>query len=155
MILDEPASGLDPLSRRNLKQTLRTIADGGATVVVSSHILSELAELSTSLGIMNQGKLLIQGTADHIQDTLGSAQKTLSFRFLEDATAAMQWLEGREAVSKLSASGNRLDCDFDGSNEDQAALIEALISNGFLFRTVEEKQNSFEEILTRIAEGNT
>jgi ABC-2 type transport system ATP-binding protein len=67
LILDEPASGLDPLARRDLRNALRKLAASGATVFVSSHILSELAEMCTSLCVMNRGRLLASGTVDQVR----------------------------------------------------------------------------------------
>ena len=58
---------MDPLSRRNLRLTLRTLADEGATVIVSSHILSELSEMCTSLCVMNHGRLLASGSVDEVR----------------------------------------------------------------------------------------
>ena len=154
LILDEPASGLDPLSRRNLKQSLRRLAEQGASIIISSHILSELTEICTSLGILNQGALLAQGTADKIEEEFGSAERTLAFRFVSRREEAAEWLECRPYVTHLAVGENRVRCDFSGDDEAQAGLIADLIAAGFALRTVEETHNTFEEILTRIAESN-
>src|SRR5436189_2372890 len=74
LILDEPASGLDPLARRDLRNALRKLAKAGATVFVSSHILSELAEMCSSLCVMNHGRLLASGTTDEVREQLGSTE---------------------------------------------------------------------------------
>ena len=154
LILDEPASGLDPLSRRNLKHTLKRIAADGATVIVSSHILSELAEYCTSLCILNQGQLLIQGTAEHIRDAFESTQRSLDIRFTHLAQDAAAWLREHPRVSHVDDTQMRLSCDFSGTLDDQAQLLTDLVARGYALRSVEEKHNSFEDILTRIAEEN-
>ncbi len=154
LILDEPASGLDPLSRKNLKQTLKRLTNNGATIIISSHILSELSEICTSLGILNQGELLTQGTADKIEEEFGSAERTLAFRFLERKKEAAAWLERHPQVTHMEIGENRVRCDFTGDDVAQAELLAGLIDAGFQLRTVEETHNTFEEILSRIAESN-
>ena len=92
LILDEPASGLDPLARRDLRQALRKLAATGATVFVSSHILSELAEMCSSLCVMNRGKLLASGTVQEVRDQLGSNERTLTISLLNQHQEAVEWL---------------------------------------------------------------
>jgi ABC-2 type transport system ATP-binding protein len=82
LILDEPASGLDPLARRDLRNSLRKLAQTGATVFVSSHILSELAEMCSSLCVMNHGRLLASGTAEQVRQQLGRTERTLTATLL-------------------------------------------------------------------------
>ena len=98
LILDEPASGLDPLSRRELRQSLQRLARDGATVLVSSHILSELAEMCSSLCVMNQGRLLASGTADEVRSALGRSERTLMVTVLERVDELVHWLEQHDGV---------------------------------------------------------
>jgi ABC-2 type transport system ATP-binding protein len=97
IILDEPASGLDPLARRDLRQALQKLAATGATVFVSSHILSELAEMCSSLCVMNRGKLLASGTAGEVRNQLGRNERTLTVSLLSRHQEAASWLTSREA----------------------------------------------------------
>ncbi|MGC4016234.1 MAG: ABC transporter ATP-binding protein [Luteolibacter sp.] len=154
LILDEPASGLDPLARRDLRMTLRKLADQGATVFVSSHILSELAEMCTSVCVMNRGRLLASGTADEVRQQLGSTERTLTVTLLHRAEEAASWLNTRPAVRHVRAGAHQVVFDFSGSDEDQAGLMEGLIHGGFRVRTFEDKRVSFEEILVEVAESN-
>ena len=96
-VLDEPASGMDPLSRRNLRLTLRSLADEGATIIVSSHILSELSEMCTSLCVMNHGRLLASGSVDEVRRLLGRAERTLTVGVLERSEEAAAWLATQAA----------------------------------------------------------
>ncbi|RYD30225.1 MAG: ABC transporter ATP-binding protein [Verrucomicrobiaceae bacterium] len=156
LILDEPASGMDPLSRRQLRLALRNLAADGATIIVSSHILSELAEMCTSLCVMNRGKLLASGTVDEVRKALGRAERTLTLGVLERVNEAAAMLGRRDHVTGISLAGERLVFQFAGSHREQAQLVTALIQEGFLIHTLEEQKSTFEEILVEVAEsGNT
>ncbi len=154
LILDEPASGLDPLARRELRHTLQRLAAGGATVFVSSHILSELAEMCSSLCVMNRGRLLASGTVDEVRRQLGSTTRVLTVTSLNRHDEAGAWLSARAEVRELRVVGTQVVFTFSGSDEDQADLMEGLIQLGIRIRTFEEKRSSFEDILVEVAENN-
>jgi len=154
LILDEPASGLDPLSRREMRIALQALAADGATVVVSSHILSELAEMCSSLCVMNQGELLASGTADEVRRALGRAERNLSVVTFGDSKKVESWLEGRMGVSDLKVDGSRVGFQFLGGEEEQEKLLVELVSAGLKVCAFEEESSSFEEILVRVAKGN-
>lgn len=154
LILDEPASGLDPLARRELRNTLRKLAQAAATVFVSSHVLSELAEMCTSLCVMNRGRLLASGTADQVREQLGSTERTLTASLLAGQEQAREWLLAHPAVHDLRLAGQQLIFGFKGDDNAQAALLEGLIRLGVRLRTFEEKRSTFEDILVGVAETN-
>src|SRR6478752_5554062 len=154
LILDEPASGLDPLARRELRHALRNLAKTGATVFVSSHILSELAEMCTSLCVMNRGRLLANGTVEQVRQQLGSTERSLTVTLLGKQEQAAEWIGSRPAVHNLKLAGHQVTFDFTGSDEDQADLMEGLIAQGIRLRAFAEKHSSFEDILVEVAESN-
>ncbi len=154
LVLDEPASGLDPLSRRELRLALQTLARGGATVIVSSHILGELAEMCSSLCIMHRGKLLARGSAEEVRRKLGRTEHALRIVFKEGAAAATKWLREREGVHDVKVFERVLNCGFSGNEEAQCALLGDLVQAGFLIKSFEERAASFEDILIDVAEGN-
>lgn len=154
MILDEPASGLDPLARRDMRNALRRIADTGATVFVSSHILSELAEMCSSLCVMNRGTLLASGTVDQVRQQLGSNERTLTAIVLGRAEEAAAWISAQPSVHDLRIAGDHIVFGFKGDDESQAAIMEGLIHLGIRLRAFEEKRSSFEDILVEVAENN-
>jgi ABC-2 type transport system ATP-binding protein len=119
LILDEPASGLDPRARVELRNLLVELKGLGKTIVVSSHILSELAEMCTSVGIMEGGRLLASGPPSEIRDRLGGV-RTVQVRFaggaeerfdVADEAAQVALLrrlvvdEGREVVECVDTGG--------------------------------------------------
>jgi ABC-2 type transport system ATP-binding protein len=154
LILDEPASGLDPLARRDLRNTLRKLAKTGATVFVSSHILSELAEMCSSLCVMNRGRLLASGTVDQVRHQLGSTERVLTATLLARHEEASEWLSAQNAVHDVQIVGLQVTFGFRGCDEAQADLMEGLIRLGIRIRTFEEKRSSFEDILVEVAEAN-
>ena len=154
LILDEPASGLDPLARRDLRNTLRKLAKTGATVFVSSHILSELAEMCSSLCVMNRGKLLASGHVDEVRRQLGSTERTLTATLLGRMEEAGAWLATQADVHDLRIAGMQVVFGFRGSDEAQADLMGGLVQLGIRVRIFEEKRSSFEDILVDVAETN-
>ena len=154
LVLDEPASGLDPLARRDLRNALRRLATNGATVFVSSHILSELAEMCTSICVMNRGKLLASGTVDQVRHQLGNTERTITATLLDGHGLAREWLSGQPAVHDLRESGQQLVFGFKGDDDAQADLMANLVRLGVRMRAFEEKRSSFEEILVEVAQNN-
>ncbi len=154
LILDEPASGLDPLARRELRQALQKLARAGATIFVSSHILTELAEMCTSLCVMNRGKLLASGTAQEVREQLGRNERTLTATVLYQAQAAADWLAAQPAVDAVQVSSNQVTFRYAGSDEEQADLMIGLMRSGARLRSFEEKGSSFEDLLVEVAENN-
>ncbi len=155
LILDEPASGLDPLSRRELRHALQALAADGATVLVSSHILSELAEMCSSLCVVNQGKILASGSAEEIRDKLGGADRTLTLTIQGDSLEAIDWLGRQSNVSDLTTLPDAsIAFRFRGDDDAQANLVAEMVSSHIRLRALEEKKSSFEEILVEVAEAN-
>ena len=156
LILDEPASGLDPLSRRELRHALQDLAKEGATVIVSSHILGELAEMCSSLCVMNQGELLASGASDDVLQELGNAERRITAVLASDqANDVSEWLETREGVEAIKPSSkSEVVFTFTGDEAAKANLLASFIQRGFLVADFHEKGSSFEEILVEVAEGN-
>ena len=154
LILDEPASGLDPLARRDLRNALRKLAKSGATVFVSSHILSELAEMCSSLCVMNRGRLLASGTVDQVRHQLGNTDRILTATLLGRQEEAAGWLSSQPNIHDLRIAGHQVIFGFTGCDETQAGLMEGLIRLGIRMRAFEEKRSSFEDILVEVAENN-
>ena len=154
LILDEPASGLDPLARRDLRHALRNLAATGATVFISSHILSELAEMCSSLCVMNRGKLLASGSVEEVRKQLGSNERTITLSLLTPQPDAAIWLKAHTLVHDLRVTGPQMLFGFSGSDDDQADLLENLIQRGVRIRAFEEQRSSFEDILVGVAVTN-
>jgi ABC-2 type transport system ATP-binding protein len=155
LVLDEPASGMDPLSRRDLRLTLRGLAADGVAIIVSSHILSELADMCTSLCVMNHGRILAAGPVDAVREELGTADRTLVVTVLPgDEAKAEAALRGISELREFIIHGCRLSFRFHGTPDEQATLLAAVMAEGVRVRTFEEQKSTFEDILVQVAENN-
>jgi ABC-2 type transport system ATP-binding protein len=130
LLLDEPASGLDPRARVELRELLRELRSLGKTIVISSHILPELEELCTSVAIVDRGKVLAAGTIAEIGQRLRVGE-VLRVRVLggADATeAARAWFEGHADVASASSdAGGEIEIGFRGDEAGAAALLAAAV----------------------------
>ena len=154
LILDEPASGLDPRARVEMREILRELRGMGKTILVSSHILPELAELCTSVGIMDRGRLLRSGRIEEIERSL-RATALLRIELLSDAAAAVEWLGTDERVGdvlEVSSDGalTRLDVAFDGSPDGQADLLRSMIAAGHTVSGFSQATSDLEEIFLKV-----
>jgi ABC-2 type transport system ATP-binding protein len=152
MILDEPAAGLDPRARIHLRRMIRELADRGKTVLISSHILTELAEMCDTVGIIEQGRLLATGSVEQIQHQRAE-HRELTIRLLEGAQQAATILEQRTDVSNLILDVHLLRFQFTGDLKDQASLIGWLVTEGFQIVEVVAHKKSLEDVFLQVTEG--
>jgi ABC-2 type transport system ATP-binding protein len=104
LLLDEPAAGLDPAARIEFREIIRTLRDLGKTIIVSSHILTELAGFCDSVGIIERGRMLVSGKIDDILDRLNPSDQ-LAFEVLGDPRLAARVLQSRPEVSEVGVEG--------------------------------------------------
>jgi ABC-2 type transport system ATP-binding protein len=123
LLLDEPASGLDPHARIELRDLIRQLGSLGTTILVSSHILTELADFSTSVVIMEQGNVVRSGRIDELVESIsGGTPVRVETLSAEAAGALAEDLSGREAVKDVTVRGAVVDCTFAGARAELAAL---------------------------------
>jgi ABC-2 type transport system ATP-binding protein len=151
LLLDEPASGLDPLARRSLFAILRRANSEGATILISSHILGELSELCTSVGIMHRGRFLEAGRTDEILRKV-VPRRRLALRVTAGAAQAAQALAGMPGVSEVKADGNRVEFSLEGDDAALAAINAALVAGGAGVALLEEIRTTLNELYFLIAE---
>ena len=157
LILDEPASGLDPRARVEMREILRELRLMGKTILVSSHILPELGEMCTGVAIIDQGRVLRSGSIDEIERSL-RATALLRIDILGDeaaVTAAGEWLGTDARVGDvLPAQGHdgsaRLEVAFDGTDEDQATLLRDMIAAGHRVVGFAQATSDLEEIFLKV-----
>lgn len=152
MILDEPAAGLDPRARIHLRRMIRDLADAGKTVLISSHILTELAEMCDSVGIIEQGKLLATGSVDAIQYQQRQ-QRELTIRVVSDSDTAAELCQSQESISSLVADGELLRFEFSGELNEQAELVAFLVGKGVQVAEVTSHKKSLEDVFLQVTEG--
>ncbi|MEO9934991.1 ABC transporter ATP-binding protein [Rhodopirellula bahusiensis] len=182
LILDEPAAGLDPRARIQLRQMIRQLANRGKTVLISSHILTELAEMCDSVGIIEQGQLLATGSVEDIQRQRVQ-HRELTLRVLERAGEAADLIRNHLAeqssqtqssssngapvenssadngeqtlppASQVVVDGELVRFEFEGDVRDQANLIAWLVGQGFLIAEVAAHKKSLEDVFLQVTEG--
>ena len=153
LILDEPASGLDPRARLEMKALLNELRGMGKTILVSSHILSELADFCTSIGIIERGKLLAAGSIQEIQRQL-RAHRVLKVRVLDESTElAGSILRDDRAVKSVETYDHTLTAEFHGEDDEQARILSRLISSGVVVQSFAEEELSLEEVFMMITKG--
>ncbi|HEX6962615.1 MAG TPA: ABC transporter ATP-binding protein [Lacipirellula sp.] len=152
LILDEPAAGLDPRARIELREMISRLADHGKTVLISSHILTELAEMCHRVGIIERGRLLAVGAVEEI-----SAQThTLSevrLRVLNDHEPLVNYLRTRSDVSDIAVRSGHVMLTHDGGPEEQAALLRQIIEAGFPVVEFASKTKSLEDVFMHVTAG--
>ena len=145
LIMDEPASGLDPGARKVFKNVLKNLCRDGYTVLISSHILSELADMCTNVGIINQGKMILQGEMEDIMYSIDSANPIV-ITIYQNMGAALELLKCHPLVNRISIDKNRISILFSGSREEEALLMKELIDAGIMLSSFAREHNSLEYV---------
>lgn len=152
LVLDEPAAGLDPRARIQLREMIRRLADDGKTILVSSHILTELAEMCDSVGIIEQGQLLAVGTVEEIQR--GRQQRrSVKARVLGGAAPLAEWLANRDDSHNPTVDGENVVFSHDGDIQSDAELLREMIIAGFAVAQFGSRDQSLEDVFMQVTEG--
>jgi ABC-2 type transport system ATP-binding protein len=153
LLLDEPASGLDPRARAELKELIIELGKMGKIVIVSSHILPELADFCNTVGIIEKGNLLAIGPVDEVVKS-GRSHRSIRIRFLTSPRDAEKFLQTQPLVTEISPSlDDGLMLGFSGAIEDQAYLLSELIGHGHRVVDFREEQADLEDVFLRITTG--
>jgi ABC-2 type transport system ATP-binding protein len=153
LILDEPASGLDPRARLEMKALLTELRGMGKTILISSHILSELADFCTMIGIIERGRLLAAGSMNEIQKQLRTHRVLQVGIAGEEVDRATSLLRDDPHVKSVSAFDHTVNCEFEGEDIDKARLLNRLIERGVSVHSFAEQQLSLEEVFMMITKG--
>ena len=154
LLLDEPASGLDPAGRVEFREMLKQLHDMGRTIVISSHILTEMTGFCTSIGILEQGRLLAAGSVGDILAQLQSGMR-LDVEIVGDPAALVGWLESQPHVEQPSVVRNRVRCRWDAPRDQLPALHRALVAAGFEVVSFAALDDNLEDIYMRISGHKT
>lgn len=150
LLLDEPVSGLDPTARMQFRESIKTLQEAGMTVLISSHILSDLAELCTAIAIMELGHLVEDASLQDLYSRLGQQQIVLST--LGDLAALATALEPHPLVQTIEMLPDRqqVQIQFSGGPEDQAELMRSLIAAGVPLTEFRATQTDLETIFLKL-----
>lgn len=152
LILDEPAAGLDPRARIELREMIGQLAADGKTILISSHILTELAEMCDRVGIIEQGRLLATGTVDEIKRQQ-RAYSEVKVRVLGGGHGLTQWLALRTDVSNVRLDGEYVMFEHEGLQEAEVALLREMVLAEIPVLEFGSHQTSLEDVFLQVTRG--
>ncbi|MBD5524832.1 MAG: ABC transporter ATP-binding protein [Lachnospiraceae bacterium] len=152
LILDEPSSGLDPRARVEMKELLKNLHSMGKTIVISSHILSELSEMCNSIGIMNRGQLITAGRIEDIMQQI-SGGKRMHIQVASGMESAVRILKEQVGTRIESVRENEIIMLFNGADEEISALIGLMIQNQVVLTGFYREEGSLESLFMQLTGG--
>lgn len=152
LIMDEPAAGLDPRARIELRRMINQLQNERKTILISSHILTELSEICDSVAIIEQGRLLATGTVAEIQRAQENVREVV-IRVLDDAQSAGELLAGQPSCGQVTVDGKQCRFEFHGDLEQQADLVVHLVGAGCRVVEVVSHQKSLEDVFLQVTKG--
>ena len=156
LLLDEPASGLDPEARHSLSKLFLELAAKGMTLLVSSHILAELAEYSTEMIILKKGRIVSHETIAASDDKGAGPSSWTSIRLTvtEPAVALVTLLSSKEGVSEVRVEERSAVFNFSGDDAGRHTLLSELLGDGLKIDSfAEEKANIHDQYISRMKDG--
>ncbi len=148
LLLDEPASGMDPMARIELKDALQNMAAEGATILLSSHILSELAEMVTGIGVIHRGSLRVHGPVERVLTSLERAAAPVEILLTDRAGDCSRWLESRGVTAAIAEKNSQqVNAEAPGDPAGQAALLRDLVEAGFSVHGFHVRRSGLEDLM--------
>lgn len=157
MLLDEPASGMDPVSRVRLREILQGVAKNGVAILLSSHILTELSGVCTQVGIMNHGELLDSGPTNEVVERMSAGHdfRSVRLKLLEPNPELVKVLDHHQDIFDMNTSDREIRFKFSGTPIEQVALLKELMNQDFAICSFEEIENNIEDILLNLNTGSS
>lgn len=161
LVLDEPASGLDPRARVEMRELLKELRSMGKTIMLSSHILAELADVCTHIGIIERGRLLATGRVEEMISRL-SVRKRVGMKVSSRALTAHQVLTGMTGVADVSFEGQAPEQDdvpaalsfgLTDDVDDEALVLTHLVQSGVPVRAFAEQSGDLEDVFLQMTKG--
>jgi ABC-2 type transport system ATP-binding protein len=158
LILDEPASGLDPRARIEIRELLRELKNMGKTIFFSSHILSEVADICTTIGIIEAGQLVASGDMTEMKKQL-RAHRLIQVQVLGEIAPLQEFLLRHPAVSTINDASqadipaNAVRFDFAGDDETLSQLLADIIASGIRVTTFSEETGDLEDVFMQVTQG--
>ncbi len=152
LVLDEPAAGLDPRARIELRQLIKELQRMGKTILISSHILTELADMCDSIAIIEQGRLIAAGRVDDLVSGRGGGLR-LKIRLLDEVERSANLLRGLARISNVSADGAHISFNYAGTEAEIPVLLAGLLEQGLKIVSVSQESRNLEDIFLSITRG--
>ena len=154
LILDEPASGLDPRARFEMKEIMKNLGSMGKTVIISSHILPELADMCTTIGIMQRGKLIMHGTVDEIQMEALHA-RPLNIKVLDHKEETIKILREDPKTKHVSEREDYIVADYMGDEMETARLLQRMMAQEILVESFYKEKGNLESLILELTSENS
>jgi ABC-2 type transport system ATP-binding protein len=152
LILDEPASGLDPRARLEVKALLKELRSMGKTILISSHILTELADCCTSIGIIERGQLLLSGPIDKVYRQIRS-HRTIHIKFVENMDIGLALIRKSPHCRNVDVLGHTATIELDADAAQSAELLEDLTRASVKMSSFAEKEPTLEDVFMMVTKG--
>jgi ABC-2 type transport system ATP-binding protein len=152
LILDEPAANLDPRARIEFRELLKELRKMGKTILISSHILTELSEICNAVAIIEKGRILRWGNIDTILDHMGPVKK-IKIEVLDKVAEAQQVLSFFAEVKGCDVEDHALHLKFEGQPARLADLVKALVQKEVPIVSIHEEKTDLEELFMRLTRG--
>lgn len=153
LILDEPASGMDPRARFEMKGILKNLKEMGKTIIVSSHILSELGEICTKIGIIKNGSIVCEGTVEEVM-LRASGTAPINITVIEEPEKAIKVLKQMPDVKDISIDGNKITASVTGGDEEAKKILKALVTQDVSVIGFAKAIGNLEDVFIQITEDN-
>lgn len=153
LLLDEPASGLDPRARIEIKELLKELRNMGKTILVSSHILPELADFCNKIAIIEQGKLVVSGDVDAIVSQIRGGRTMLRIGLVDRHEEALALLKGLQSIKDAQIQENTILAAYQGEPGEHYSVLEALSKGGFKVQSFSEQEMDLEDVFMQVTRG--
>jgi ABC-2 type transport system ATP-binding protein len=152
LILDEPASGLDPRARIEVKALLKELRRMGKTILISSHILTELADCCTSIGIIERGQLLMHGPIDEVYRRI-RGNRLVVVKFNSGMDAGLSILRSSPYTRDVQVDNHSATVELETDDNGVAELLHQLVHQGVGIRSFGEKEPTLEDVFMLVTKG--
>ena len=149
LVMDKPTSGLDPRTRYEFKQIVGELSDRGKTIIISSHILSDISELCTDIGIIDQGSIVMSGRLMDVMKIV-TAENPIIISMARRTTQAIRFLKQEKRVRSMAIKGNDIMINFEGTAADEAQLLKRMIEEGLPVHGFSREKGSLESIFMQL-----
>lgn len=152
LILDEPASGLDPRARVEVKALLKELRRMGKTILISSHILTELADCCTSIGIIERGRMLMHGPMNEVYERIKGNQVVIA-QIEDNLEKGLAIIRSNPDVRDVQVDGKRITIEFSTVEHDNASLLKKLVNSDVSVSSFGPKEPNLEEVFMMVTKG--
>jgi len=152
LILDEPASGLDPRARVEVKALLKELRRMGKTILISSHILTELADCCTSIGIIERGRLLMHGPIDEVYRRI-RGNRTIVIKFIDKQEVGVSIIRSLAETREVQIENSKVTVELAADDDQISALMQRLVAEGVRMYSFADKEPTLEDVFMLVTKG--